>query len=76
MNFMPKFLAKEYRKLKQISDAHEEKEGTEDEKCLVKFQRRESSLCWFEKKQFSETLMEQKNADGTTMALWLVGGKW
>ena len=47
---MPKFLAKEYRKLKQISDAHEEKEGTEDEKCLVKFKRSESSSCLFEKK--------------------------
>ena len=43
INFMTKFLVKEYRKLKWINDAHEVKVGAESEK-YTKFYMRESNL--------------------------------
>ena len=75
---MPKFLMKEYRKLKWISDAHEVEVGAESEK-YPKFHMRESSFCVNlkkkkKKKQLSRTLMEQqqKNVYDTPMAPWHV----
>ena len=62
MNFMPKFLVKEYRKLKWISDAHEVEVGAESEK-YPKFHMRESSFyvnLKKKKQQLSGTLMEQQ----------------
>ena len=77
MNFMPKFLVKDYRKLKWISDAHEVEVGAESEK-YPKFHMRQSSFCVNLKKktnkQLSGTLMEQqkKNVYDTPMAPWHV----
>ena len=69
MNFMPKFLVKDYRKLKWISDAHEVEVGAESEK-YPKFHMRQSSFCVNLKKKNKQTIIW--DIDGTTKkkCLW------
>ena len=68
MNFMPKFLVKEYRELKWISDAHEVEVGAESEK-YPKFHMRESSFYVNLKKKKKTIIWD---IDGTTKkkCLW------
>ena len=72
---MPKFLVKEYRELKWISDAHEVEVGAESEK-YPKFHMRESSFCVNLGKKKKKTIIW--DIDGTTtkkmfmILLWLL----
>ena len=74
MNFMPKFLVKEYRKLKWISDAHEVEVGAESEK-YPKFHMRESSFCVNLKKKKKNNYPEHwwnNNKKMFMILLWLL----